>query len=145
MFSGSYSFLLNKRLIVGIITVSAAFLVSLISIVFAPILFAADLSIQGGVNAAHGNGQPTELFGANGVITTITNMLLFIVGGLSVIMIIIGGLRYVTSGGNSTSVTAAKNTIMYAIVGLVVSFLAFAAINFVLGTLTSSVSGGTNV
>ena len=145
MLSGSYGFLLNKRLIVGIITVSAAFLVSFVSIVFAPALFAANLSIQGGINAAHGNGQPTELFGTGGVITTITNMLLFVVGLLSVVMIIIGGLRYVTSGGNSTSVTAAKNTIMYAIVGLVISFLAFAAINFVLGALTSSVSGGTSV
>jgi len=145
MLSGSRGFLLNKRVIVGIVTVSSAFLVSLVSIIFAPILFAADLSIQGGVNAAHGSGQPTELFGAGGVITTITNMLLFIVGGLSVIMIIIGGLRYVTSGGNSTSVTGAKNTIMYAIVGLVVSFLAFAAINFVLGALTSGSVGGTNV
>lgn len=60
-------------------------------------------------------------------------------------MIIIGGLRYVTSGGNPSSVTGAKNTIMYAIVGLVVAFLAFAAINFVLGSLTNSGVGGTNI
>jgi hypothetical protein len=47
-------------------------------------------------------------------------------------MLIVGGLRYVVSAGNSTAVTAAKNTILYAIVGLVVSFLAFAAINYVI-------------
>jgi hypothetical protein len=140
MLSGSYSFLFNKKTIVGIISLVASFFVSLVSVVFA-----ADLSIQGGINAAHGNGQPTELFGAGGVITTITNTLLFAVGILSVVMIIIGGLRYVTSGGNSTSVTAAKNTIMYAIVGLVISFLAFAAINFVLGMLTTGATSGTNV
>lgn len=108
-------------------------------------MWATDLSIQAGVNAARGDGQPTELFGADGVVTAITDMLLFIVGALSVVMIIIGGLRYVTSGGNPASVTAAKNTILYAIVGLVVSFLAYAAINFVLSSLTTGGSVGTNV
>jgi len=104
------------------------------------------LSLMDGVNAAHGDGQPTELFGASGVITTITNILLFLVGALSVIMLIVGGLRYVVSAGNSTAVTAAKNTILYAIVGLVVSFLAFAAINYVISALApGSNVGFTNV
>ena len=103
-------------------------------------------SIQEGVNAAHGNGQPADLFGVGGVLTTITNTLLFIVGALSVVMIIFGGLRYVVSAGNSTAVTAAKNTILYAIVGVVIAFLAFAAVNFVLVNLApGSSSGYTNV
>jgi len=107
---------------------------------------ASALTVQDGVNAARGSGMPADLFGAGGVITTITNTLLFIVGALAVIMIIIGGLRYATSGGNSASVTAAKNTILYAIVGLVVAFLAFAAVNFVLGAVSpGSGGGGTNV
>ena len=104
------------------------------------------LSVFDGVNAAKGTGQPTELFGAGGVITSATNVLLFIVGGLSVIMLIVGGLRYVVSAGNSTAVTAAKNTVLYAIVGLVIAFLAYAAINFVINTLApGAVMGGTNV
>ena len=103
-------------------------------------------SIQEGVNAARGNGQPTELFGSAGVITTLSNTLLFIAGALSVIMIVVGGLRYVVSGGNSTAVTAAKNTILYAIVGLIIAMLAFAAINFVLSTVMPGSSVGyTNV
>ncbi|MFY9228254.1 MAG: hypothetical protein WAO28_02915 [Candidatus Microsaccharimonas sp.] len=104
-------------------------------------------SVQDGVNAARGDGQPTDLFGAGGVLTTVTNTLLFVVGALSVIMIIIGGLRYVVSGGNSTNVTAAKNTILYALVGVVIAFLAYAAVNFVLANLApgSSGSGYTNV
>jgi len=103
-------------------------------------------SVADGVNAAKGDGQPTQLFGDVGIVTTITNILLFIVGALSVIMLIIGGLRYVISGGNSTAVTAAKNTILYAIVGLVISLLAFAAINFVLNVFApGSTTGGTNV
>ncbi len=103
-------------------------------------------SIQEGVNAAHGTNQPSQLFGAGSVISTVTNVLLFIVGALSVIMVIVGGLRYVISGGNSTAVTAAKNTILYAIVGLVIAFLAFAAVNFVLNNLTPGGDQGyTNV
>lgn len=100
---------------------------------------------QAGVNAAQGSGQPTTLFGTGGVITTVTNTLLFVVGALSVIMIIWGGLRYAISGGNSTSVTAAKNTIVYAIVGLIVAFLAFAAVNWILGTLSPGTSNYSNL
>ena len=110
-------------------------LAAVVSVVLASLGFSSvtsAYSIQEGVQSAHGNGQPTELFGAGGVVSTVTNVLLFVVGALSVIMIIVGGLRYVISGGNSTSVTAAKNTILYAIVGLIIAFLAYAAVNFVL-------------
>ncbi|MBC7459221.1 hypothetical protein H7200_00725 [Candidatus Saccharibacteria bacterium] len=106
---------------------------------------ASALNIFEGVNAARGEGQPDDLFGNGGVITTITNVLLFIIGALSVIMLIIGGLRYVVSGGNATAVTAAKNTILYAIVGLIIAFLAYAAINFVISSITPGGGGGTNV
>lgn len=99
-------------------------------------------SLLEGVNAAHGTDQPTDLFGSTGVITNLTNVLLFVVGALAVIMIIVGGLRYVVSGGNTTAVTAARNTILYALVGLIIAFLAFAAINFVLGNLTPGGGAG---
>lgn len=67
------------------------------------------------------------------VTKTVVNTLLFIVGLVSVIMIIVGGLRYTTSGGDSSAVSSAKNTILYAVIGLVVAFLAFAIVNFVVG------------
>lgn len=95
--------------------------------------------IQGGINCADpndGNGQ--DLFGSGSIFTTIVNTMLFIIGAISVIMLIYGGIRYTTSGGNATSVTAAKNTIMYAIIGLVIAFLAFAVVNWVLGSLSGS-------
>ena len=65
------------------------------------------------------------------LLTTVTDTLIFIVGAISVIMIIIGGIRYVVSAGNATHVTAAKNTIMYAIVGLVISIAAYAIVTFI--------------
>jgi ABC-type Fe3+ transport system permease subunit len=105
------------------------------------------LTIQGGADAARGNGQVTDLFGAGGIFSTITSVLLFVVGAISVIMIVIGGLRYVISGGNSSAISAAKNTILYAVIGLVVAILAYALIHFVLTSFGSGsgASGGTNV
>jgi len=95
--------------------------------------------IQGGINCADPNdGQGADLFGSGSIFTTIVNTMLFIIGAISVIMLIYGGIRYTTSGGNASSVTAAKNTIMYAIIGLVIAFLAFAVVNWVLGSLTGT-------
>ena len=68
---------------------------------------------------------------AKKIIGTIVNTLLFLVGVTSVIVIIIGGIMYTTSGGDSGGVTKAKNTILYAVVGLVVAFMAFAIVNWV--------------
>lgn len=91
-----------------------------------------DQSITDGASAAQGKDQSSELFGDGGIFMTITNVLLFIIGAISVIMLIIGGIRYVVSAGDSTAVTGAKNTILYAIVGIVVALLAYAVVNFVL-------------
>lgn len=96
-----------------------------------------NLSIVDGANAARGVDQATDLFGVGGVFTTLSNVLLFVIGALSVIMIIIGGLRYVISGGETANITAAKNTILYSIVGLVISMLAYAIINFVIGNFAT--------
>lgn len=68
---------------------------------------------------------------AESLIKTIINVLLFIVGAAAVIMLIWGGIRYVTSAGNAAGVTGAKNTIVYAIVGLVVATLAYAIVQWV--------------
>ena len=84
-----------------------------------------------GSDCVQGADQPTDLFGSEGVVTTIINVMLFIVGILAVIMLIYGGIRYVVSGGDQGQVTTAKNTIMYAIVGLVVAILGYALVNFV--------------
>ena len=95
-----------------------------------------NLTAASGVSCARGEGTPNQLFGDGSIFTTIVNVLLFIIGAISLIMLIIGGIRYTISAGDSSNVTAAKNTILYAIVGLVVAFLAFAIVNFVLGSIT---------
>ena len=108
--------------------------------------YAQEMTLQSGVQSARGEGQPVTLFGDGGIFTTIVNILLFIIGALSVIMLIIGGIRYTVSGGNQSAITAAKNTIMYAIVGIIIAVLAFAIVNFVLSSLIGGgAGGGTNV
>lgn len=69
----------------------------------------------------------------NDLISDIINIFSLIVGVVSVIMIIIGGFRYITSGGDSTNVSSAKNTILYAIVGLIIVALAQTIVRFILG------------
>lgn len=73
---------------------------------------------------------------ASDFIGIIINTLLFIIGALAVIMIIVGGISYATSNGDPAKVTKAKNTITYAVVGLIVAFLAYAIINWVVGLFT---------
>lgn len=67
-----------------------------------------------------------------GFIKKIVNLLLYILGAVAVVMIVIGGVRYTTSNGDSSQTKAAKDTIMYAVVGLVVAVMAYAIVNFVL-------------
>ena len=99
---------------------------------------ASALGIQDGANAAQGDNTSSNLFGDSGIFKTITNTALFIIGALSVIMLIYGGIRYTISMGDAKNVEAAKNTIMYAIVGIVVALLAYAIVNFVLSSLIAS-------
>jgi len=61
----------------------------------------------------------------------VINILLYILGAIAVIMIVVGGIRYTTSGGDSSSTKAAKDTVLYSVVGLVIAMLAYAIVNFV--------------
>ncbi len=97
-----------------------------------------DLTLANGIECGKGTEQQGNLFGSGGIFTTITNALLFLIGAISVIMLVYGGFRYATSGGNQESVNAAKNTILYAIVGLVVAILGFAIVQWVVGALNTS-------
>ena len=130
-------------------SITSSIIVAATIVVIASIVLSHDASassIMDGVNAARGDSQPVDLLGDGGILNKITNILLFVIGALSVIMLIIGGLRYVISGGNATAVTAAKNTILYAIVGLIIAFLAYAAIGFVINSLApGAAAGGTDV
>ena len=129
-----------KTAIAGLLMVPA---LALGSAAFVPTsAFAADCSdtdsISGGLDCANPGTKETCLFTTDtctGYFTTIVNTALFIIGALSVVMLIYGGIRYTISMGDAKNVEAAKNTIMYAIIGIVVAMLAFAIVNFVIGKL----------
>lgn len=94
-----------------------------------------DFSAGASTSCADNGGQTI-----NDLIRKVINILSLIVGTVAVIMIIVGGLRYITSGGNDSSVTGAKNTILYAIIGLVIVALAQVIVHFVLSSVTSATS-----
>ena len=71
------------------------------------------------------------------IVTKVVNIFSWVVGVVSVIMIIVGGFRYIISGGEQKNVTAAKNTILYAIVGLIIVALAQIIVHFVIGNVAS--------
>lgn len=102
----------------------------------------------GGVDAASGDqncnsttNTTDAASGIKGIATTIVNVFSVIVGAAAVIMIIYGGFRYITSGGDSGKVGNAKNTLIYAIIGLVIVALAQLIVRYVL-TQSSNASAG---
>lgn len=74
----------------------------------------------------------------NNLMTTlnqIINVIIGVIGFIAVVVIILGGVQYTTSAGDSGKVKTAKNTIMYGIIGLIIALLAFSIVNFVLTNL----------
>ena len=71
-------------------------------------------------------------------LTNIVNVIVAVVGFVAVVMIIVGGIMYTTSSGDSAKVKKAKDTIMYGVIGLVIALLAFAIVNFVLSSVVIS-------
>lgn len=84
-----------------------------------------------GLNQVAGESRTT----AGDIIKKIIDFMLFAIGVVAVIMIIYGAIQYTTSAGDSGKVASAKNTIIYAIVGLIVAILAYAIVNFVVSTI----------
>jgi len=88
-----------------------------------------------GVGLAGGTSdcaEPTTGPSVSSTVKLVVGLLSFIVGVAAVIMIIIGGFKYIISGGDSSSISSAKNTILYAVIGLVVAVLAQVIVRFVL-------------
>lgn len=91
-----------------------------------------------GVNVAAGDntvGNKCSNSGEslNKAVRIVLDVISVIAGFIAVIMIIVGGLRYIVSGGNDQAVASAKNNILYALIGLVIVALAQAIVHFVLG------------
>jgi len=125
-----------------------ALVVALLSpVAVAGVVSAADVSIQNnlcsGANLQFNKNSSCDTGGAteqvNKTVKLGINVFSWVVGVAAVIMIIIGGLKYITSSGDSNNITSAKNTILYAIIGLVIVALAQFIVKF-----TLNATGATN-
>lgn len=87
-------------------------------------------SIGAGPGCAGTGGGGTSV---NQLITLIINTFSLVIGVVAVIMIMVSGFRYITSGGDANKVSGAKNTLVYAVIGLVVVALAQVIVRFVIG------------
>ena len=101
-------------------------------------VFAPAASAANGINICSGNensiyckNKNTGETQVNGIIKTIVEVLLTAVGAISIIMIVIGGIMFALSSGDAQKAAKARNTVLYAVVGLAVSLFASAIVNFV--------------
>ena len=104
----------------------------LLSIVFTAPVYAldgkAETGFKDGVNQSGGKGQNNLM----GTVQNIINTLLFVAGMVAVVVIVISGFRFITAEGDSNSTNRAKNSIIYASIGLIVAVSAYAIVNFIL-------------
>ena len=116
-----------KLIVVGV--------VATLALAFATVPVAhADYNLDKGISDSKGDRVAEKVDDPQQLVKGIVNGILYFVGILSVIMLIWGGILYTTSSGDSNKVTTAKNTIMYAVIGLVVAIFAYAIVIFVLTT-----------
>ena len=85
-----------------------------------------------GIGLTGGSGCGDSGTQVNTAISAAINILSIIVGIAAVVMIIVAGMRFITSGGDSNKVAGARSAILYAIVGLVVVVLSQVIVHFVL-------------
>lgn len=83
----------------------------------------------------HDGNSTGPLFGPDSLFEVITKTLIFVIGAAAVIFIIIGAARYVLSSGDANAVQGAKNTIMYALIGLVLAIAAYGIVDFIVSRL----------
>jgi hypothetical protein len=135
---------MSLKLFNSLILVSVV--VGLLAVVFAPIVnnVSAFDPVEDACSTAEArknssvckdNTGDNTLTGKDGILTKAVNILSILIGVAAVIAIIIGGFNFVVSGGDSAKVASARSTILYAIIGLVVAFLAQAIVLFVLSNL----------
>lgn len=92
--------------------------------------------VLSGTGAA-GNDCSSGKSGVNNLLSTVVNILSVITGAVAIIMIIVGGFRYITSGGDSGKVGSAKNTLIYAVIGLAIVALAQLIVTLTVGNATN--------
>lgn len=124
------------KVVINVVTriLCVSVLIGLLAIPLAaePVAASAQSDICSGLGEAGGscNGGSGPI---NHTLANIANLISVIAGIAAVIMLIVGGLKYITSNGDANNISSAKSTIMYALIGVVIVALAQAIVHFVLG------------
>ena len=111
---------------------------------------ACDPSVPEAIRSASGcSNAPAPSASIQDIITNILYGIIAVLGLVAVVFIVKGGIDYMTSAGDAQKLQKAKSTILYAAIGLVISVLAFAIVNFTIGIIsgknaTTDGNGGTN-
>ncbi|MDO8336596.1 MAG: hypothetical protein Q7T74_07550 [Candidatus Saccharibacteria bacterium] len=93
------------------------------------------VALDTGVGACSGNNSaPCAATGDDiaTIIGSVISLLLFLAGAIAALVIVVGGIRYITSDGDAGAASKAKNTIIYALVGLVIAIMSYSIVNFVI-------------
>ncbi len=126
-----------------ILTLAAAAATFMLTMPFAAVASAtAKTDICTGVAAVTGDkgcDSPKDSPSVDSTLALVVNVLSVLVGVIAVVMVIIGGLKYIMSQGDSTQLNSAKNTILYAIIGLVIVVLAQIIVHFVIYRVSKAV------
>lgn len=125
-----------KRILLSLVILTVGFFT--VSVLAPSFVFATpQTDICGGVGGTSPDGTCTTSDGLTvmGVVKTIVGILSWVIGVVAVIMVMISGFKYITSGGDSNGVSSAKNTLIYAIVGLIIVVLAQFLVHFVLNNI----------
>ena len=104
-------------------------------------------SVCSGIGIAGDGGDCTDTTGSptvQSVVRAGISLLSYLVGIAAIILIIVGGFKYITSGGDSNKVGSAKSTILYALIGLVIAVLAQVLVRFVLAKAAPSSANAVN-
>lgn len=75
----------------------------------------------------------------NATIASVMSTVFLIVGGMALLFMLIGAARFISAGGEPAKITQARNTLIYAAVGVIVSALGFTVVQFVAGKLTGTI------
>jgi len=128
-----------------------AYLVATLSLIFAPMLavgysYAATSkdAVCGGIglttDANNGCAEDSSSPSVNNVIHAVISIMSYLVGVLSVILVIVSGFKYMTAGGDSGKVKSAKDTLVYALIGVVIAAMAQILVRFVITSTTATPS-----
>ena len=123
---------ISKAKVVLAAVMCLAMVFAAVSLVSLPVYADSRDEAQNGAKLANSGGGSNQ--NLPDIITTIINVMLFIAAALAVIMIIYGGIRYITAHGDEKQVKVAKDTIVYSVTGLIIAILAYALVTFIFNT-----------